>query len=267
MSSPHLVLLQSQFPGVMMLDIDQIASQLRYGRGHLYNLHCAGKLPFKVSRGIGNKLLVSVVEFAAYLDKTSLSEYAPPVDQPPKLIVKKRGRPRGSTSRASATVSSFQSELRSAIYRVQARELLSGIGHRIAGERIDGDESMGCEEQMRKTLSRLSAAVDGASYEFEQLHARLSNPESPDIPYEARQIPFFVSPEGLVVALVVDEFDDHDASPVAIRQVRWMTWASALSLVWLDESKRLAWLEKMATVVPALHATVDALRRSALRSI
>lgn len=267
MPPKHLVLLQAMFPGVMMLDIDQIASLTRYGRGHLYNLNYKGKLPFKVSRGSRNKILVSIIEFAAYLDKTSLSEYAPPVDQPPELIVKKPGRPRGSTARASATVSSFQSELHAAIYRVQARELLSGIGHRIAGERLDGDESMGCEEQMRKTLSRLSAAVEAASYEFEQLHARLSNPESPDIPYEARQIPFFVSPEGLVVALVVDEFADHDASPVAIHQVRWMTWASALSLVWHDESKRLAWLEKMAIVVPSLHDTVDALRRDALHSI
>ncbi|WP_157443423.1 hypothetical protein [Curvibacter lanceolatus] len=151
-----------------MLDIDQIASLTRYGRGHLYNLNYEGKLPFKVSRGPRNKILVSIIEFAAYLDKTSLSEYAPPVDQPPELIVKKPGRPRGATTRASATVSSFQSELHAAIYRVQARELLSGIGHRIAGERLDGDESMGCEEQMRKTLSRLSAAVEAASYEFEQ---------------------------------------------------------------------------------------------------
>src|SRR3990167_4101744 len=216
MPSKHLVLLQAMFPGVLMLDIDQIASLTRYGRGHLYNLNYEGKLPFKVSRGSRNKILVSIIEFAAYLDKTSLSEYAPPVDQPPELIVKKPGRPRGSTSRASATVSSFQSELHAAIYRVQAR---------------------------------------------------LSNPESPDIPYEARQIPFFVSPEGLVVALVVDEFADHDASPVAIHQVRWMTWASALSLVWLDESKRLAWLEKMAIVAPSLYDTVDALRRDALHSI
>jgi len=108
---------------------------------------------------------------------------------------------------------------------------------------------------MRKTLSRLSAAVEAASYEFEQLHARLSNPESPDIPYEARQIPFFVSPEGLVVALVVDEFDDHDASPVAIRQVRWMTWSSALSLVWLDDGATIR-------VVPVARDPIQALRGS-----
>ena len=90
MPPPHLALLQSQFPGVVMLDIDQIASLMRYGRGHLYNLHGAGKLPFQVNRGIGNKILVSIVELAAYLDKTMLSEYAPPVPQPPELVVKKR---------------------------------------------------------------------------------------------------------------------------------------------------------------------------------
>ena len=266
MPPKHLVLLQAMFPGVLMLDIDQIASLMRYGRGHLYNLHCEGKLPFKVSRGVGNKILVSVVEMAAYLDKEMLSEYSPPPPQPAELVVKKRGRPRGATSKTSPTVYGFQSELRSAIYRVRATELLAGIRQGLSNSVLDGEETLSDGERLRQTVSRLSATVEIASNEFEAVHARLSHAESSDIPYAARQIPFFLSPDGLVAALPI-ELDGVEVAQQADYRVHWMTWSSALSLVWLDEAKRLAWLEKMAVVMPDLCKAVDSNRRSTLLGV
>ena len=50
----HLPVLTSMFPGVAMLNLDQIASLTKYGKGHLYNLNSCDKLPFKVS------LLISI---------------------------------------------------------------------------------------------------------------------------------------------------------------------------------------------------------------
>jgi len=113
----HLPVLTSMFPGVAMLNLDQIASLTKYGKGHLYNLNSCDKLPFKVSRDIGGKILVSIVEMAAYMDKANLSE--PPVDtaDSPKKVKKGPGRPRGST-KAKSELQAFQAELSAAIARV-----------------------------------------------------------------------------------------------------------------------------------------------------
>lgn len=267
MPPKHLELLQSLFPDVLMLDIDQIASLMRYGRGHLYNLHHQGKLPFKVHRGIGNKILVSIVEMAAYLDKTMLSEYDPQAHQLGELVVKKRGRPRGASTKTSAMVSGFQSDLRSAIYRVQAKDLLLGIGQSILNADMGADESPTCESRLRQALSQLSGGVKDALSEYDRLHAKLSQVASPDIPHEDRLIPFFTSPDGLVVGLVVDELGGRYEFPAEQCQVRWMTWSLGLSLVWLDEAKRQLWLAKMADVISGLASTVADHRRRALLRI
>lgn len=122
----HLPVLTSMFPGVAMLSLDQIAVLTKYGKGHLYNLNSCDKLPFKVSRDIGGKILVSIVEMAAYMDKAMLSE--PPADSAdsPKKVKKGPGRPRGST-KAKNDLHAFQMELNAAIARV-------GVDTGVAGE-------------------------------------------------------------------------------------------------------------------------------------
>jgi hypothetical protein len=64
----------AKFPDVVMLDIDQIASLTRYSKGHIYNLASADKLPFKPARELGDRILVSIVEMADYLDSKMLSK-------------------------------------------------------------------------------------------------------------------------------------------------------------------------------------------------
>lgn len=122
----HLPVLTSMFPGVVMLNLDQIASLTKYAKGHLYNLNSCDKLPFKVNRDIGGKILVSIVEMAAYMDKANLSE--PPADSAdsPKKVKKGPGRPRGST-KAKSDLHAFQTELSAAIARV-------GVDAGFAGE-------------------------------------------------------------------------------------------------------------------------------------
>lgn len=109
------------FPGVVMLNLDQIASLTKYGKGHIYNLNSADKLPFKVSRDLGGKILVSIVEMAAFMDKTMLSEHQADGNVVPEAVKRKPGRPRGST-KASSELHSFQMELNAAIDRVEAKD-------------------------------------------------------------------------------------------------------------------------------------------------
>lgn len=121
----HLPVLTSMFPGEVMLNLDQIASLTKYGKGHIYNLNSTDKLPFKVNRDMGGKILVSIVEMAAYMDKAMLSE--PPADSAdsPKIAKKGPGRPRGST-KAKADLQAFKAELSAAIARVEAETGFAG---------------------------------------------------------------------------------------------------------------------------------------------
>lgn len=113
----HLPVLMAMFPGVAMLNVSQVAEVLRCAQGHLYNLSSAERLPFKLSRDVSNRFLVSIVELAAYMDKTLLSEALMSPAAVPALVVKRKpGRPRGSTKKAkSSDVVAFQSELSASI--------------------------------------------------------------------------------------------------------------------------------------------------------
>ena len=114
----HLPVLTSMFPGAAVLNLDQIASLTQYGKGHIYNLISSDKLPFKVNRDMGGKILVSIVEMAAYMDKAMLSEPQPVSADTPKEVKRKPGRPRGST-KAKSELHTFQTELSAAIARVE----------------------------------------------------------------------------------------------------------------------------------------------------
>ena len=122
----HLPVLTSMFPGVAMLNLDQIASLTQYGKGHIYNLISGEKLPFKVNRDMGGKILVSIVEMAAYMDKAMLSQPQTVSADTPKEVKRKPGRPRGST-KAKSELHAFQTELSAAIVRV-------GVDTGFAGE-------------------------------------------------------------------------------------------------------------------------------------
>ena len=81
----------AMFPDDAMLDVDQIASLTKYAKGTIYNLASLNKLPFKPARDLGDRILVSIVEMAEYMDKTMLSSAAVKNDDEP-LPVKKIGR-------------------------------------------------------------------------------------------------------------------------------------------------------------------------------
>ena len=98
--SGHLEILKSMFPAQILLDVDEIARCMRVSPGHIYNLVSAKKFPLKLERGFGNRVTVSLVALANYLDKTLLPDTAVPGYQ--VIIKKKVGRPRKLQSQIAA---------------------------------------------------------------------------------------------------------------------------------------------------------------------
>lgn len=111
------------FPSKILLDVDDIASLLHVSKKHIYNLSSAKKLPFRLI-DTTDKILVSIVEIANYLDK----QIAPAKKDALKdavIVQKKRGRPRGA-GLAKITLA-FQSALSIAIIKEEARTALSSF--------------------------------------------------------------------------------------------------------------------------------------------
>ena len=107
----------AMFPGVVMLNVEQAATILHSVSGHLYNRCSANRLPFKLSRDVGNRFLISFVELAAYMDKAIPSDDMPVAESEPVVVPRRKpGRPRGSAGKAkSQAVMAFQSELMGAL--------------------------------------------------------------------------------------------------------------------------------------------------------
>lgn len=125
--SAHLPILQGMFPGKLMLNANDIARCLSVSKGHIYNLVSQKRLPFKITHGLGDQIMVSVVQMAQYLDR-GLAD-APLAVQPEKTTEGKRkvGRPRGTT-KATLKAQLFQSEVRIAIFKAEVRQALFDIG-------------------------------------------------------------------------------------------------------------------------------------------
>jgi hypothetical protein len=224
MAPLHLPVLMAMFPGVAMLDVDQIASLTKYAKGHIYNLSSTDRLPFKPAKVLGDKILVSIVEMAAYMDKTMLSDSPSGAVEAPEVVKRKPGRPRGTT-KAQLAVHGFQSELHLAIDRFVAS---------LGGTDIGSDDAMSSPDQRRA----------------------------------AKQLPFFLGADGLVVAYGLDKVLS-EAVPVQppSATVHWMTWDAALAKVWHDEESRLTWLTESEPSFPGLREAVKAHRNAILNKI
>jgi hypothetical protein len=158
----------AKFPGKLMLDVDDIAAATQYSKGHIYNLVSAKKLPFKLAKDLGDKILVSVVEMSDYLDskllsKSEASDSEEVTSESPK---RKVGRPRGST-KASLQVRCFQAELRTAIYQYETKGILAEL--RAESEKITlmADEKYSCAERFENAKNKMLHNVGRAEAMFE----------------------------------------------------------------------------------------------------
>lgn len=161
--SAHLPILMSMFPGKISLDVDDIASLLHVSKKHIYNLSSAKKLPFRLMDS-SDKILVSIVEMAKYLD-TQLTTAQEPKKDPLEgavVVPKKRGRPRGGGV-AKITLA-FQSALSIAIIKQEARSAFGAFFDDIdelqsqhasqEGKQADYDEVRDLANQIRVKLER-----------------------------------------------------------------------------------------------------------------
>lgn len=166
--SRHLPLLTAMFPGKLMLNVDDIASLMAYSKGHIYNLASTKKLPFKIAEGLGDRILVSIIEMADYLDSQLLSK--PAEKSGPELgatsIKRKVGRPRGST-KAPLEVRCFQAELRSAIYRHEFTEILSELRKGSEAVLLPSNDAISCQQRMGDVKLSMMDQVSKAEAGFE----------------------------------------------------------------------------------------------------
>ena len=153
-----------------MLDVDDIAAVTQYSKGHIYNLVSAKKLPFKLAKDLGDKILVSVVEMSDYLDSKLLSKAEAPdsAEASSESPKRKVGRPRGST-KASLQVRCFQAELRTAIYQYETKGILAEL--RAESEKITliANEKFTCIERFENAKASMMHNVGRAEANFERV--------------------------------------------------------------------------------------------------
>jgi hypothetical protein len=148
MMSDHLQVLMSIFPGKIFLDVEDIAKCLGQSKGHIYNLSSAKKLPFQLEWGLGDKIQVSIVEMAKYLDsklEPKKEEVFPALASPVYIEKKKVGRPRGP--RATKIQLAFQAQLQVAVIKQEFRFIMSEAQGAINDIEFDATEDRPCLEK------------------------------------------------------------------------------------------------------------------------
>lgn len=147
--SDHLQVLMSIFPGKVFLDVDDIAKCLGQSKGHIYNLSSAKKLPFQLEWGLGDKIQVSIVEMAKYLDsKLEVRKAEPkvtPLANPVVIAKKKLGRPRGP--KVTKIQLAFQAQLQVAIIEHEFRFIMSEAEDSFRGIEFNPSEDVSCSDK------------------------------------------------------------------------------------------------------------------------
>lgn len=144
----HLEVLMAMFPGKIFLDVEEIAQCLRQSKSHIYNLSSAKKLPFQLQWGLGDKIQVSIVEMAKYLDeKIHVQEPkpAPALENPVIAKPKKVGRPRGPNK--TKIELAFQSKLQVAIIKHEFSIIMETVGQSLEEIEFDSSEEVACSEK------------------------------------------------------------------------------------------------------------------------
>jgi hypothetical protein len=149
----HLDLLTRTFPGKIFLDVEDIAKCMNVSKGHIYNLSAAKELQFQLEWGVGNNLLVSIIDMANYLDTKLEAKQKPKSAVPDPIITvepvgKKKdtkiGRPRSS---AGMKVRMFQAELTNAIFKQEFFFIMSEAEQSLDSQVFNPSEEIPCVEK------------------------------------------------------------------------------------------------------------------------
>jgi len=177
--SGHLQVLMSLFPGKLFLDVEDIAKCLGQSRGHIYNLSSAKKLPFQLDWGLGDKIQVSIVEMANYLDrKIEVQPETPaPVLENPMVVPKKLGKPRG-TSRTKIHLA-FQSQLQVAIIKYEFRYILTEVEESLGEISFDPSERVPCAKKFNELKNESSALLFNTKTHMNRVFSEIITPFKP----------------------------------------------------------------------------------------
>lgn len=155
----HLDVLMSMFPQKMFLDINDIAKLLNVSKGHIYNLSSAKKLPFKLYDDI-DKIQVSIIEMARYLDSKLEQERGPIKREDIQVVQKKkgRGRPRGGNIRLTMA---FQSQLSLAIVREEVHQAFGALQEEVESLEF-ADDKQPCAQKLDEAKKSFFASASQA---------------------------------------------------------------------------------------------------------
>lgn len=170
--SMHLSVLQSLFPGKMMLDADDIASCMAVSKGHIYNLVNKKSLPIKINHGLGDRIMVSIVQMALYLDRRLLDIPEPVDTEPPVEGRRKVGRPRGTT-KARLEVLFFQSSLKTAIYKTEMWKAMSDVTGFVDQFQANAEERPNDAELFSMEILALRAQIKIAAVRLKEVEINL----------------------------------------------------------------------------------------------
>lgn len=180
--SGHLQVLMSIFPGKVFLDVEDIAKCLGQSKGHIYNLSSAKKLPFQLEWGLGDKIQVSIVEMAKYLD----SKLEPKKEEPPAALAspvliekKKVGRPRGP--RTTKIQLAFQAQLQVAIIKYEFRLVMLEAQETLDDIEFDTSEDRPCLDKFEDARTECSQALYTANTFMNRAFSDLLVPFKPEV--------------------------------------------------------------------------------------
>jgi len=179
--SGHLQVLMSIFPGKVFLDVDDIAKCLGQSKGHIYNLSSAKKLPFQLEWGLGDKIQVSIVEMAKYLD----SKLEPRKEEPPATLAspvyiekKKVGRPRGP--RTTKIQLAFQAQLQVAIIKYEFRLVMLEAQESLDDIQFDTSEDRPCLDKFEDARKESTQVLFNTKAHMNRTFADLLVPFKPE---------------------------------------------------------------------------------------
>lgn len=179
-ASRHLPLLNQMYPGILLLDVDQIARCINWNPGSIYNLLSDSKLPFKVQK-VGGKRCASILELADYLDSFLTSTDVHLESKVDSIVTAKKngpGRPRGST-KARAEVQIFQAQLRAALCVAESTSAIHSIVAMVSATEIETSSST-CESEFALAKAILIAEVGTVFVRLQQSLSTLQSYEAND---------------------------------------------------------------------------------------
>lgn len=167
------------FPKKLVLNINEIATLIDTTPDSIYSMIRDSRLPFKLL-GSTRKIQVLVVEIANYLDdKYQNLKNHDQADSAGVIVPRKVGRPRGSGSKVSPLLASFQTQLAFAVAQHKANSIIKELEEELQ-QLAYPDDKRPCSEKYEEIKSDLLSALVTARSELDAFGMDFSLPDRKD---------------------------------------------------------------------------------------